>query len=164
MEIRKELASDICSIHKLTEIAFATKDYSDGLEPTIIDNLRIAGDLTLSLVAIRGEVIVGHVAFSPVVIGDQRENWFGLGPISVQPEMQKIGIGSALVNEGLDILKNSGAHGCALIGDPNYYSRFGFVSDGCVHYSGVPDEIVQWLGFTDLRPNGQLTFRPAFGG
>ena len=162
MQIRCEQEVDIETIHKLTAIAFAPKAYSDGTEPAIIDALRLAGDLTLSLVALHDEELVGHVAFSPVVIGELTHHWFGLGPISVQPELQKTGIGSALINKGLEMLKGSGAHGCALIGDPKYYSRFGFVSDGCVHYSDVPDEIVQWISFTGVKPSGLLTFSPAF--
>lgn len=72
--------------------------YSDGTEPTIIDSLRAAGHLTLSLVTIRESNLVAHVAFSPVSIGDSTGSWYDLGPVSVRPELQRIGIGTAISN------------------------------------------------------------------
>jgi putative acetyltransferase len=70
--------------------------------------------------------IVGHIAFSPVVISGGTTGWYGLGPVSVLPERPKQGIGKALINEGLSRLKASGGQGSALVGDPNHYHRFGF--------------------------------------
>ena len=163
MIIRAEQAGDISPIHRLTAEAFAPMSFSDGTEPDVIDSLRAVGDLTLSLVAIEYQVLAGHVAFSPVNISGVKKAWYGLGPVSVIPELQRKGIGSALINDGLGSLRNLGAHGCALIGDPNYYSRFGFVSDGNLHYEGVPDNHVQWLSFDNAQPKGQLVFSPAFG-
>jgi len=163
MIIRSEQAEELSAIHQLTADAFAPKSFSDGTEPDIIDALREAGDLTLSLVAIKEQVLVGHVAFSPVSIDSATKAWHGLGPVSVLPEMQRQGIGTALINEGLRLLRDRSSDGCALIGDPNYYSRFGFVSDGNLHYEGVPDEHVQWLSFNDVSPTGQLVFSPTFG-
>lgn len=163
MEIRSEQPRDVSNIHQLTADAFAPKTFSDGTEPAIIDKLRAAGDLTLSLVAIKDNVLVGHVAFSPVSIDGDTQGWFGLGPVSVLPELQRQGIGSAIINEGLRILRNMNANGCALIGDPNYYRRLGFVSDGNLHYKDVPDEHVQWLSFEKTHPIGQLVFSPSFG-
>jgi len=162
MEIRSEQPEDLHEIHKLTTDAFAPMSYSDGTEPTIIDNLRAAGDLTVSLVAIKSDALVGHVAFSPVSIGEFTQAWYGLGPISVRPDLQRTGIGSALINEGLRILEGMGADGCALIGDPNYYCRFGFVSDGSIHYQNLPDELVQWKSFGGRRPRGLLVYSPGF--
>ncbi len=162
MKIRQEHHKDYQAIHQLTADAFAPMSYSDGSEPTIIDKLRATGKLTLSLVAVKNDNLVGHVAFSPVSIGDSTTVWYGLGPVSVQPDLQRRGIGSALINEGLRILEGMNADGCALIGDPNYYHRFGFVSDGNVHYKGVPDDIVQWKSFGQQKPKGLLVFGPEF--
>ncbi len=163
MIIRGEQAGDISPIHRLTAEAFAPMSFSDGTEPDVIDALRAAGDLTLSLVAIKDQALVGHVAFSPVNISGVNKAWYGLGPVSVAPELQRRGIGTALINEGLTLLRGMGADGCALIGDPAYYSRFGFVSDGNLHYKAVPDKNVQWLSFNGVHPTGQLVFSPAFG-
>ncbi len=163
MEIRSEQPEDYQLIHQLTADAFAPKAFSDGTEPTIIRKLRAAGNLTLSLVAIENGTVVGHVAFSPVSIGESDVAWYGLGPVSVRPDLQRQGIGTALINEGMRKLETMGACGCALIGDPKYYSRFGFVSDGSIHYQDLPDAHVQWKSFGAQRPQGSLVFSPEFG-
>jgi putative acetyltransferase len=160
--IRAEKPADSKIIYRLTQMAFEPKAYSDGTEADVIDKLRASGDLTLSLVAQVNTEIVGHVAFSPVTIGEFNDDWYGLGPVSVHPDHQLKGIGSALIDEGLKILQAKSAAGCALIGDPKYYSRFGFVSNGKVSYGDVPSHIVQWLSFGEQVPSGALIFNAAF--
>jgi len=162
MEIRNEQTTDIQAIHQLTEDAFAPMKFSDGTEPDVINALRASGDLTLSLVAIKDEVLVGHVAFSPVKVGDASKDWYGLGPVAVLPDLQRTGIGSALINKGLSIIQEMGANGCVLTGNPNYYCRFGFAADGKVSYGDTPDKNVMWLSFTDQEPTGEIIFNPAF--
>ena len=162
MIIRAEQAGDISPIHRLTAEAFAPMSFSDGTEPDVIDSLRAAGDLTLSLVAIKDQVLVGHVAFSPVNISGVNKAWYGLGPVSVTPELQRCGIGTALINEGLTLLRDMGSDGCALIGDPAYYSRFGFTSNGKLAYHDVPSANVQYLAWKCEAPEGQLAFCRAF--
>ena len=162
LRIREEQATDYVSIYQLTQIAFKPKAFSDGTEADVIDRLRTSEDLLISLVAQNDTDIVGHVAFSPVVIGSLIAGWYGLGPVSVHPDYQRKGIGSSLIEEGLTMLKKRHADGCALIGDPKYYSRFGFVADGEVQYEDVPSKNVQWLSFGRLRPTGELVFSPAF--
>lgn len=160
MDIRPEIHADIDAIYQLTQTAFAPMPYSDGDEGACINKLRADGDLTISLVAVEAEAIVGHVAFSPVTIAGVSDNWFGLGPVSVASEKQKTGIGSALIKKGLAQIKSLGAKGCVLIGDPNYYCRFGFVGDGRLTYRDLPSEVVQWLSFTDEKPSGVLKYSP----
>ncbi|MGD9109611.1 MAG: N-acetyltransferase [Phycisphaerales bacterium] len=131
-------------------------------EQFIINALRAANALTISLVAeIDGE-LVGHIAFSPVTFTDGSENWFGLGPVSVLPEYQKKGIGTKLVNEGLNLLKDSGAEGCVLVGDPKYYERFGFKSPNGLKHEGVPQENFLALSFCNRVPKGTVQFHCAF--
>lgn len=126
MILRKETVADIDAITEITIAAFKNHPISNHTEQFIINALRDADALTLSLVAeIEGRV-VGHIAFSPVIISDGTKGWYGLGPVSVLPEYQKQGIGKSLINEGLSLLKELGGQGCALVGDPNYYKRFGF--------------------------------------
>lgn len=163
MIIRTEQPTDIPGIHQLTAAAFAPKSFSDGSEPKVIDDLRIIGDLALSLIAEQDSLLLGHVAFSPVTVSELNTKWYGLGPISVTPDLQHQGIGSALINEGLNILRGKGAGGCVLVGDPNYYCKFGFKSDGKLHCAGFPDEHVQWISFDGQNPTGQLFFSAAFG-
>ena len=162
MHIRDEQPADKEAIFRLTAAAFELMPYSDGSEPVIIDKLRENGDLALSLVAVDGGEVVGHIAFSPVTINGVADHWFGLGPVSVKPEKQRNGIGSKLVLAGLDWLKSHGANGCVLVGDPDYYARFGFKSDGNLSYGDVPTEFVQWLSFDGKSPVGVIIYSPAF--
>ncbi len=83
MEIRPERPEDIDTIRTLTTAAFHPMPYSSGTEAAIIDALRQAGALTLSLVAIHDGDVAGHVAFSPVTINGAASGWYGLGPVSV---------------------------------------------------------------------------------
>ena len=126
MIIRNEIKEDIEAISEVTIAAFQNLQISNKTEQFIIHALRKAGVLSISLVAEIEKQVVGHIAFSPVTISDGSKNWYGLGPISVMPEYQKQGIGKTLVNEGLSLLKAQGGKGCALVGDPGYYQRFGF--------------------------------------
>ena len=136
--------------------------YSNGSEAPIIDQLRNDRDLTLSLVAEHENQIIGHIAFSPVTINGDNRGWFGLGPVSVDPGFQKQGVGSQLINMGLSKIKQKGTPGCVLIGNPAYYHRFGFQSDGNLIYGEVPLPIVQWLSFGNETPNGVLKYASAF--
>ena len=161
MKIRPEHPDDEAATYALTEAAFAPMAFSDGTEAAALDGLRKDGDLTLSLVAVQDDRIVGHVAFSPVTIDGAHDGWFGLGPVSVMPSKQRSGIGTALINEGLSQLQAQGASGCALIGNPDYYHRFGFQSCGTLTYGDLPTRLVQWVAFGDTAPHGALVFSPA---
>jgi putative acetyltransferase len=124
--IRCESISDRDTIRPLTARAFSGLPFSDGTEPLVIDALRRASALALSLVAVLGEQVVGHVAFSEVGPPEQ-SGWFALGPVSVEPSLQRRGVGSRLIEAGLQALRDKGAKGCVLVGDHRYYHRFGFV-------------------------------------
>jgi putative acetyltransferase len=160
MDIRPEHPKDLDVITRLTKAAFEPMPFSEGNEAEALAKLREDGDLTLSLVAIEGEDILGHIAFSPVYLDDVFSGWYGLGPVSVWPHVQRNGIGGELIRYGLVELQGKGAHGCVLIGDPRYYQRFGFVGDGSVSYRDLPKEVVQWLTFSSGRPSGLLRFSP----
>ncbi len=164
MDIRTEQPADSDAIRALTTEAFATAPHSSGTEAAIVDGLRKAGALTLSLVAVEGEEIVGHVAFSPVTIGGAECDWFGLGPVSVHPGRQRGGIGSGLIREGLRRLRENGAAGCVLLGDPAYYGRFGFANDLALVLEGVPPEYFMRLGFGAKLPAGTVRYHAAFDG
>jgi len=124
--------------------------------------LRAADALTVSLVAELEGKLVSHIAFSPVTFTDGSENWYGLGPISVLPDYQKQGIGTKLFNEGLNLLKDLGAQGCVLVGDTNYYERFGFKSQDELKHEGVPKENFLALSFCNEIPTGVVKFHQAF--
>ena len=162
MKIRRETGSDIIAINKTTAAAFKDHPYSHQTEVFIVKALRAANALTLSLVAEVEGIVVGHIAFSPVVISDGSEGWYGIGPLSVAPELQRQGIGKALVNEGLSTLKERGADGCVLVGDPEYYKRFGFRNLPGLTLEGVPKENFLALAFGNHSARGAVSFHEAF--
>lgn len=106
--------------------------------------------------------IVGHVAFSPVTVSDGNPPWYGVGPVSVLPSHQRHGIGTALMNEGLSRLKARGARGCVLVGDPNYYRRFGFRNLPALTLEGVPPEYFLAMPFGEDMARGAVVFHSAF--
>ncbi|HTO30977.1 MAG TPA: N-acetyltransferase [Pararhizobium sp.] len=164
MIIRPETAGDIIPIRALTTIAFAGMPYSDGTEAAIIDRLRADGALVISLVAEIDDVVVGHVAFSPVEVADGADDWFGLGPVSVDPDRQKGGIGMALIKTGLDRLREIGAAGCVLLGDPGYYERFGFRHYDALRFPGPPPEYFLALTLRGSVASGIVQYHKAFYG
>lgn len=160
--IRDETEADAGAIAEVTVAAFETLAISRHTEQFVIEALRSAGALTLSLVAEQGGRIVGHIAFSPVTLSDGTGDWYGLGPVSVLPEYQRQGIGAALIRRGLSRLRGLGAKGCCLVGHPLYYRRFGFENvPGLVH-EGVPPEVFFALSFDGRMPRGAVTFHEGF--
>ena len=163
MKIRSETPQDISAIEKITIAAFDGKPYADGTEHLIINRLRGAEALSLSLVAEIDGKVIGHVAFSVVTINGEDKGWYGLGPISVLPELQKQGIGSQLIKEGLSLIKEKGAKGCVLEGSPVYYQRFGFKTYPGLFYEGAPaPEYFMALPFYNDVPQGKVEFHKAF--
>lgn len=160
--IRPEHPADARIIRQLTETAFKGAGYSSGTEGAIIDALRAADALTISLVATINDEVVGHVAVSPVKIGDADNGWFGIGPVSVRPDLQSKGIGSALIRDGLGRLRNLGANGCVVLGNPDYYRRFGFAHDPALRYPGPPPEYFMRLSFGSSKVSGRVSFHPGF--
>jgi len=159
MNIRPETKADIQAIFDLTKVAFAPVEYSDGSEVQIIDDLRKAGDLMLSLV-MDDDGVVGHVAFSPVILNCPGR-WAGLGPIAVEPNRQRQGIGTALVADGIAQLAAMDFDGCVLVGNPAVYGPMGFSSGGLT-YHDLPSELVMGRSITGLVPTGFITYAPAF--
>ena len=160
--IREEADADADAIAEVTVAAFKTLAISNHTEQFIIEALRAANALKISLVAELDGRVVGHIAFSPVTISDGSANWYGLGPVSVVPDYQRRGIGSALVLEGLTRLKGFGASGCCLVGHPHYYRRFGFQNIRGLVHAGVPEEVFLALAFDDRIPQGVVEFHEGF--
>lgn len=162
MIIRTEKESDIDAITAVTSAAFKDNPHSRQTEVFIIKELRAAGALSLSLVAEIDGKIIGHVAFSPVAISGGSDGWYGVGPLSVAPELQRKGIGTALMREGLAILEARGARGCVLVGYPEYYKRFGFNLSSELSLEGVPPEVFLALSFGNSKVQGSVQFHKAF--
>jgi putative acetyltransferase len=162
ISIRTETSEDIDAITKVTVAAFQTLEISNHTEQFIIEALRAAKALTVSLVAEVGGHVIGHIAFSPVTISDGTQDWYGLGPVSVLPEYQRQGVGKALIHEGLSRLKSMQARGCCLVGHPEYYKKFGFDNMPELVYEGVPPEVFLSLSFDGKTPRGTVTFHEGF--
>lgn len=160
--IRQEIPSDIQAIYDVTTAAFLEAEHSDHTEQFIVNTLRASGALTISLVAEKGDDIIGHVALSPVSISDGSQAWYGLGPISVLPCEQNKGIGSLLMRAAIEALKDIDANGCVLLGEPAYYQRFGFNPIENLMLPGVPAEYFQALMLKGEVPHGEVTYHPSF--
>lgn len=160
--IRNETDDDVETITEVTIAAFETLEISNHTEQFIVEALRAAKALTVSLVAEVDGRVVGHIAFSPVRISDGTGGWYGLGPVSVLPAYQRQGIGKALIQEGLARLKGLSAGGCCLVGHPEYYRKFGFENVSGLVHEGVPQEVFFALSFDGYTPRGTVTFHEGF--
>jgi putative acetyltransferase len=118
-----EHSSDADQIHQINKLAFEGPAEAD-----LVDRLRESCPGFVSLVARSDGRAVGHIAFSPVVLrsSDRQHPGMGLAPMSVVPDLQRQGIGSQLVQAGLDELRKRGVQFVVVLGHPDYYPRFGF--------------------------------------
>lgn len=160
--IRPETGADAEAIRALTEAAFKDMPFAEGDEHELVGRLRDNGALTLSLVAEDASGIVGHIAFSPVAISDGAAEWYGLGPVSVRPDLQRQGIGGKLIQRGIADMRQRGARGIVLVGSDEYYPRFGFENDLELTYPGAPAQYFQRLVLKGDPPSGTVSFAPAF--
>jgi putative acetyltransferase len=119
MLIRGETPADIPAIHALNKAAFD----SDG-EPRLVDELRANNNLTLSLVAIENGEVAGHIAFSPMGFSVKSA---GLAPLAVAEKYRKQGMGAALVQAGIEKIKEMAFDAIFVLGSDKYYPRFGFL-------------------------------------
>ena len=162
LRIRDENTLDVEAITALTEAAFLNAQHTSHTEQYVVNALRRAGQLTLSLVAEQGGVVVGHVAVSPVTVSDGTPGWYGLGPISVRPDLQGQNIGASLMHAAMDGLRAHGAAGCVLLGEPAFYTRFGFYPLPGLVYPGIPPEFFMARAFGAAVPQGTVSYHAAF--
>ena len=160
--IRPEQEVDREQIHDLTKRAFAPMAFAAGDEQDLINALRDADALTISLVAVQDGKVVGHIAFSPANSADGAPGWFALGPVSVAPEVQGLGIGRLLIEAGLQRLIALDAAGCILTGNPVYSRRFGFVVRVDLAPPGEPSEYYMVRSLGDPTPSQVVSFHPLF--
>ena len=160
--IRDQTDADFDAVHELVIAAFKTMPYAAGTEQFIMDTLWKTGAATVALVAEDGGAIVGQAAFSKTLAGGKDVGWHGCGPVSILPERQKQGVGSALMRAGLERLRALGSMGCVVVGDPAYYPRFGFANPDTMFEPGVPPEFFMAICFDGPMPNGEVKFDEAF--
>lgn len=162
IRIRNESPSDVAAIEATTVAAFLNGPHTSHTEQFIINALRKSEKLSVSLVAENDGEVVGHVAVSPVSISNGSNGWYGLGPISVAPERQGQGIGSQLMEQALSALREIGAAGCVVLGDPKYYGRFGFKPESALVLPDVPPEYFQAISFFGEVPVGTVAYHESF--
>lgn len=139
--MRPEQPDDIAEVRAINETAFGGP-----AEAAIVDSLRKACPDAISLVAVEDNRVLGHIIFSPVVVssGSEATQGMGLGPMAVLPERQRQGIGSLLVQAGIEALRERNCPFIIVLGHPDYYPRFGFVPASrhrlSCQWDGVPDE------------------------
>jgi putative acetyltransferase len=163
LTVRHETASDREAIYRVERDAFGRDE-----EATLVDALRDAGNLLLSLVAEEDNIIVGHIAFSPMTIKSDTATHDAvcLGPVAVATAHQKKGIGGALIRAATEELRQRGVSAIFLLGHPTYYPRFGFrpAREFDVHYQ---DDRDAFMGL-ELQPgalasvSGVARFAPQF--
>ena len=147
--IRPERSADVPAIRTVNERAFGQPD-----EAALVDAIRARGVRSISLVAVDGGRLVGHILFTPATIrvADRVHEAVGLAPLAVDPGHQRRGIGSRLVARGLDRCRESGYRIAVVLGHPAYYPRFGFVPTrrhGIQFELDVPDDVFM---VTELVP------------
>ncbi|GFK95306.1 hypothetical protein NNJEOMEG_03165 [Fundidesulfovibrio magnetotacticus] len=166
MTIRDERPGDAPGIAKIHYAAFKGHPvHPPGAEPVehlIVERLRAARALRVSLLAEEDGLPAGHVALSPASVGREREGWLLLGPVGVVPDLQGLGIGSALVRAALARAEALGARGVALVGEPGYYARFGFATAPGLTYPGVPAPYVLAVALRGDPPRGDIAAHEAF--
>lgn len=163
--IRPEGPSDIAPIRDINEKAFGRP-----AEASLVDRLRDAGRLVLSLVAHDDGEVVGHIAFSTVTIegSPSASPVMGLAPMAVRPDRQRQGIGSRLVMKGVHAARESGTGAVVVLGHPDYYPKFGFQPASrfglrCA-FAGTPDNAFMALELSTnaLPRSGVVRFDPLF--
>jgi len=126
MIIRHEKKSDYSTIYEINKLAFNGEN-----ESKLIQTLRKSENFNknLSLVAVNGEKIVGHILFTPITIETKEKSFLALAlaPLAVHPEFQNQGIGSLLIKQGLNACERLKYGIIIVIGHPKYYPRFGFI-------------------------------------
>jgi len=164
IEVRPEEQRDISAVRDLNDAAFG-----DIAEGSIVDALREACPDAISLVAVDGGQVVGHIFFSPVTVEGTEICGMGLAPMAVLPERQGQGIGSKLVHAGIDTVRAQGWPFLIVLGHPEFYTRFGFEPASrrglrC-QWEGVPDEAFMVLVFDEdamVGVSGVASYRVEF--
>lgn len=162
--IRPETPADIPAIHAVHAACFPTE-----AEGRLVDLLRDADRLPVSMLAQAGSSIVGHVALSPVTVagGSHGAVGAGLAPLAVIERHRRQGIAAKLVEAGLDACRSAGFGWVVVLGDPHYYVRFGFRSAAEVGLSdayggGAAFQAMELIPGTLPRGAGLVRYAPEF--
>lgn len=164
MIIRPEHPEDAAAVRRVNEHAFGRPAEAD-----LVHALHSSGAVSVSLVAVDGDDVVGHILFSPVevVSASGVRPAIALGPMAVLPTRQREGIGSALVRRGLDACRDQGHDLVFVLGHSKYYPRFGFgQTRGARCEFDCPPEVFMVVTLSgDPAPtfaDAVVTYRPEF--
>jgi putative acetyltransferase len=162
--VRRETPGDIRDICNINLQAFGRED-----EGRLVDRLRNEVSPFISLVAEDGDgALAGHILFTPVTVGHSPIRAAGLGPMSVLPDRQGTGTGSALVGEGLRTCAGEGIEAVFVLGHPEYYTKFGFSHASVKGIYWKSDEFAPYFFVIELVPGalegvtGEARYHPAF--
>ena len=167
IKIREEKAEDYDAVREINDKAFGQVE-----EGRIVDKIRETCEEIISLVAVEGEKVVGHIFFSPTEITHNGKTIKGMGlaPMAVHPDYQNKGIGSLLIKEGIKKVKETGCSFIIVLGHEKYYPRFGFETASMYgikpQWDGVPDEafMIMILDHEAMAGvSGIATYRKEFG-
>jgi putative acetyltransferase len=158
--LRKEVEKDMEQVREIVRAAFP-----GDAEGRLVDALRANGKAIISLVAVKGNEVLGHILFSPVTTTPSSDaRGIGLAPVAVRPAAQSQGIGSKLIGEGLRLCKALGFDYCVVLGSPEYYQRFGFEKAspfGIRNEYGVDDEFMI-IRFSECNLAGVVNYDSEF--
>lgn len=160
MLIRPEVPSDYAAIRALHAAAFPT-----GAEADLVDRLRADGDAVIALVALDDrQTLVGHVVFSRMRAPFRA---LGLAPVAVVHRARRQGIAAQLIREGLAMAKHDGYQSVFVLGDPAYYTRFGFSAEHAAPFASpfAGPHLMAMPLHVDRMParEGRVDYAPAFG-
>lgn len=163
VEIIPEQPEHVERIYRLNTIAFEGRTE----EAELVDALRDSGELLLSLVATEGDEVIGHVAFSRLTIdtADGPVGGVALAPVVVDPGHQGLGVGSMLIRIGIGLLAEREEQVIVVVGNPSYYTRFGFSCAAGKRYPGRhagPHFLALVLGDPATAPIGPAKYPDAF--
>jgi putative acetyltransferase len=153
--IREEQSDDIAGVHVINEVTFG-----ESAEAEIVDSIRSVCPDVVSLVAVDVGRILGHIFFSPAFVSTPggAVQGMGLAPMAVLTERQRQGIGSLLVQAGVDAMRERGCPFVIVLGHPEYYPQFGFVPasqyDLSCQWDGVPDDAFMVLVLDEATMSG----------
>ena len=156
--VRPEQPSDFASIREVLESAFPTP-----AEANLVERLRRDEDAEFALVAVDGRMVIGYSMFSRMTAPFRA---LALGPVATLPQRQRSGVGGLLIREGLKRAETTGWRGIFVLGDPEYYGRFGFDSTLAGRFSSPyagPHLMALALGGAIAEGSGAVNYASAFG-
>ena len=168
MKIQIETKEDFEVVYEVVQTAFKNAEHSDGNEADLVVALRnsLAFVPELSLVAKIQDKVVGHLLLTEISIGENVG--LALAPLAVLPDFQKQGVGSALIKKAHEVAEKLGYPAIVVLGDPNYYSKFGYEEASQWQIQApfdIPSEYfrVCFLKQQGEKPVGLVTYAPEFG-